>query len=146
MFKTISVVLRSAKSFSSLSILWNSIALTSSIFTELANTIKYGKGVLYNFVFTCHSKRFPVTSLRFTEFFHTLLFFCAKPNGSIWLLAKQIETTFWHCMAVIRGCIYLADCDSVTGPLETRQGVLYLHVNYSTQHNGTATTQAHTNT
>ena len=48
-------------------------------------------------------------------------------------------------MAVKVG-IYLADCDSVTGPLETRQGVLNLHVNYSTQHNGTTTTQAHTNT
>ena len=28
----------------------------------------WGKGVLYNFIFTeFHSKRFPVTSLRFTE-------------------------------------------------------------------------------
>ena len=32
-------------------ILWNSIALTSIVVTELANTMKYGDGVLYNFVF-----------------------------------------------------------------------------------------------
>ena len=30
----------------------NSIALTSNIFTELANTMKYGGRVLYNFLFT----------------------------------------------------------------------------------------------
>ena len=34
------------------SILWISIALTSIVVTELANTMKYGEGVLYNFVFT----------------------------------------------------------------------------------------------
>ena len=33
-------------------ILWNSMTLTSFIFTELANTMKYGGGVLYNLVFT----------------------------------------------------------------------------------------------
>ena len=33
-------------------ILWNSIALISIIVTELANTMKYGRGVLYKFVFT----------------------------------------------------------------------------------------------
>ena len=38
--------------FSDISILWNSIALTSIVVTELANTMKYGEGVLYNFVFT----------------------------------------------------------------------------------------------
>ena len=32
-------------------ILWNSIALTSIVVTELANTMKYKEGVLYNFVF-----------------------------------------------------------------------------------------------
>ena len=31
-------------------ILWNSIALTSEIFIELVNTMKYGEGVLYIFV------------------------------------------------------------------------------------------------
>ena len=33
-------------------ILWNSMTLTSFVFTELANTMKYGGGVLYNLVFT----------------------------------------------------------------------------------------------
>ena len=33
-------------------VLWNSIALTSIVISELANTIKYGEGVSYNFVFT----------------------------------------------------------------------------------------------
>ena len=33
-------------------ILWNSMTLTSFVFTELADTIKYGGGVLYNLVFT----------------------------------------------------------------------------------------------
>ena len=32
--------------------LWNSIALTSIIVTELANAMKYEEGVLDNFVFT----------------------------------------------------------------------------------------------
>ena len=35
-----------------ISILWNSIALISNIFTELSNIMKYGEGVLYNFIFT----------------------------------------------------------------------------------------------
>ena len=34
------------------SIMWNSMTLTSFVFTELANTMKYGEGVLYNLVFT----------------------------------------------------------------------------------------------
>ena len=33
-------------------ILWNSRTLTSFVFTELASTMKYGEGVLYNLVFT----------------------------------------------------------------------------------------------
>ena len=36
-------------------ILWNSIALTSNVLIEIANTMKYvygGGGVLYNIVFT----------------------------------------------------------------------------------------------
>ena len=33
-------------------ILWKSIALTSNIFTEIASTMMYREGVLYNFVFT----------------------------------------------------------------------------------------------
>ena len=33
-------------------ILWNSIALTSIVVTELGNTMNSGRGVLYNFVFT----------------------------------------------------------------------------------------------
>ena len=33
-------------------ILWNSMTSTSFIFTELANTMKYGGGFLYNLVFT----------------------------------------------------------------------------------------------
>ena len=33
-------------------ILWNSMTLTSFVFTELANTMKYGGGVLYNLAFT----------------------------------------------------------------------------------------------
>ena len=32
-------------------ILWNSIALTSNVVTELANTMKYMYGVLYNIIF-----------------------------------------------------------------------------------------------
>ena len=32
--------------------LWNSMTSTSFVFTELANTMKYGGGVLYNLVFT----------------------------------------------------------------------------------------------
>ena len=65
-------------------ILWNSMTLTSFVFTELANTMKYGGGVLYNnLVFTysdvtafhrmkdggggvIHSCSHRVTSLRFT--------------------------------------------------------------------------------
>ena len=37
-------------------ILWNSMTSTSCVFTELANTMKYGEGFLYNLVFTewCH--------------------------------------------------------------------------------------------
>ena len=42
-------------------ILGNSTALTSIVVTELANTLKCGGGVLYNFVS-------PVTLLRFTEY------------------------------------------------------------------------------
>ena len=33
-------------------ILWNSMTLTSFVFTKLANTMKYGGGFLYNLVFT----------------------------------------------------------------------------------------------
>ena len=33
-------------------ILWNSMTSTSCVFTELANTMKYGGGFLYNLVFT----------------------------------------------------------------------------------------------
>ena len=33
-------------------ILWNSMIFASFVFTELANTMKYGGGVLYNLVFT----------------------------------------------------------------------------------------------
>ena len=33
-------------------ILWNSMTSTSFLFTELANTMKYGEGFLYNLVFT----------------------------------------------------------------------------------------------
>ena len=49
-------------------ILWNSIAFTSIVVTELANTMQYGEGVLYNFIFT----EFPFKTvsgdpLRFTE-------------------------------------------------------------------------------
>ena len=33
-------------------ILWNSMTSTSFVFTELANTMKYGEGFLYNLVFT----------------------------------------------------------------------------------------------
>ena len=33
-------------------ILWNSMTSTSFIFTELANTMKYGGGFLYNLAFT----------------------------------------------------------------------------------------------
>ena len=33
-------------------ILWNSMTMTSFGFTELANTMKYGRGVLYTLVFT----------------------------------------------------------------------------------------------
>ena len=33
-------------------ILWNSMTLTSFVFTELANTMKYGEGVSYNIIFT----------------------------------------------------------------------------------------------
>ena len=33
-------------------ILWNSMTSTSFVFTELANTMKYGEGLLYNLVFT----------------------------------------------------------------------------------------------
>ena len=33
-------------------ILWNSMTLTAFVFTEMANTMKYGEGVLYNLVFT----------------------------------------------------------------------------------------------
>ena len=33
-------------------ILWNLMTLTSFVFTELANTIKYGGGFLYNLIFT----------------------------------------------------------------------------------------------
>ena len=33
-------------------ILWNSMTSTSFVFTELANTMKYGGGFLYNLVFT----------------------------------------------------------------------------------------------
>ena len=33
-------------------ILWNSMTMTPFVFTELANTMKYGGGVLYNLVFT----------------------------------------------------------------------------------------------
>ena len=44
------------------------MAFTSIVVTELANTMKYGEGVLYNFVFT----EFPFKTvsgdpLRFTE-------------------------------------------------------------------------------
>ena len=43
-------------------------ALSSNISTELANTMKNGRGVLFNFVFIdFNSKRFPATLLRFTE-------------------------------------------------------------------------------
>ena len=37
-------------------ILWNSMTSTSCVFTELANTMKYGGGFLYTLVFTewCH--------------------------------------------------------------------------------------------
>ena len=33
-------------------ILWNPMTLTAFVFTELANTMKYGGGLLYNLVFT----------------------------------------------------------------------------------------------
>ena len=52
-------------------ILWHSMALTSNVFTELANTIKYGEGsykIITLFLPSSHSKGFPVTSLRFTEY------------------------------------------------------------------------------
>ena len=47
------------------------MALTCNIFTELASTMKYGKGGCYITLFSpsCHLKRFPVTSPRFTELF-----------------------------------------------------------------------------
>ena len=51
-------------------ILGNSTALTSIVVTELANTIKCGGGGSYITLFSpsSHSKQFPVTSLRFTEY------------------------------------------------------------------------------
>ena len=46
-------------------ILLNSIALTSNVFTELANTVMYRGGGCSA---SNHSKGFLVTPLRFTEF------------------------------------------------------------------------------
>ena len=52
------------------SLLGNSIALTPIAVTELANRMKYGGGGSYITLFSpsSHSKRYPVMSLRFTEY------------------------------------------------------------------------------
>ena len=54
-------------------LLWNSIALTCNVFTELSDTIKYGGGGYYITLFSpsIRSQGFPMTSLRFTEFCET---------------------------------------------------------------------------
>ena len=50
------------------SILCNSIALTSNVYTEPDNTMKYGRGSYIKlFSPSCHAKRFPVTSFSFAE-------------------------------------------------------------------------------
>ena len=44
------------------------MTLNSILVTELTDTMKSEEGVLYNFLsLSSHLKRFPVTSLRFTE-------------------------------------------------------------------------------
>ena len=54
--------------------LWNSMTSTSFVFTELANTMKYGEGFLYNLVFTAfHRMKYGggvLYNLVFTEWRH----------------------------------------------------------------------------
>ena len=60
------------------SILWNSIALISNIFTELANTMMYGSMGLYNFVF--NKLPFKTVSSDVNAFHRiaTILFVCSR--------------------------------------------------------------------
>ena len=62
--------------------LWNSMTTTSFVFTELANTMKYGGGLSYNLVFT--------------EWRH-----CVSQN-EVWgrgVLYKLVSTEWHHCVS-----------------------------------------------
>ena len=62
------------------SFLWNSMTSTSFIFTELANTMRYGRGFLYNLVFTewrhCVPQNYNYLKLFFHFFLIWQLFKC----------------------------------------------------------------------
>ena len=88
-----------------LRILWNSMTSTSFGSTELANTMKYGRGFLYNLVFTewrhCVSQnevwgKGVLYKLVFTEWRH-----CVSQN-EVWgkgVLYKLVFTEWRHCVS-----------------------------------------------